>query len=412
MTSSSTSNTLRRETTFLLAPTFTELASDGSVQSRRALQDADFVWPDDDESGSDDDDENTLDYSRRQLSISQHTNVTRANVLAAAQRVRSALATRFLPLSKFKYESMMPSHQWTDGRPLPVADLLALCDAVTALLAAEPSLVELQSPCFVLGDLHGNYKDLSFFERSLWNLGPDLTPASFLFLGDFVDRGPHSIETAAYVLCMKAIAPRTVSLLQGNHESPLTNGDVDHYGKGSFKSQCHELYGAVDGERVWIAFNGAFSQMPIAATIDRRIFCVHGGVPRAVVDSPPGSLLPRIRALQRPLEASEFVTDLLWSDPADADTVLGVNGFPRGFGPSSRGEDVAVFSEEAVAEFFAKTGLLAFGARTSAAVARRAIHALCSCGDDLQLESLLWWFQQCRCVVGGTQSITNHCVQD
>jgi Ca2+-binding EF-hand superfamily protein len=350
------SNTLRRATTFSLAPTFTELASDGSVQSRRALQDADFVWPEDEDDTESDDDENTLDYSRRQLSISQHTNVSRANVVAAAQRVRSALATRFLPVSKFKYESMRPSHQWKDGRPLPVADLLALCDAVTAVLAAEPSLLELQSPCFVLGDLHGNYKDLSFFERSLWNLGPDLTPASFLFLGDFVDRGPHSIETAAYVLCMKAIAPRSVSLLQGNHESSLTNGDVEHYGVGSFKSQCHALYGPVDGERVWLAFNCAFSQMPIAATIDRRIFCVHGGVPRAVVDAPPGSLLPRIRALQRPLEPSEFVVDLLWSDPAEADAELGQDGFPRGFGPSSRGEDVAVFSEEAVAEFFAKTG--------------------------------------------------------
>ena len=51
--------------------------------------------------------------------------------------------------------------------------------------------------CF-LGDLHGSYKDLEFFSASLWKLGIDFTPSKYIFLGDFVDRGPHSVEVFYY----------------------------------------------------------------------------------------------------------------------------------------------------------------------------------------------------------------------
>ena len=92
----------------------------------------------------------------------------------------------------------------------PGHSLAALRDSIMkvahharCLTSQDPRLLALESPCHVLGDLHGNLVDLQFFRNCLWPAGPAAAAGSFVFLGDFVDRGPDSVAVAAYVMAMK-----------------------------------------------------------------------------------------------------------------------------------------------------------------------------------------------------------------
>lgn len=82
------------------------------------------------------------------------------------------------------------------------------------------SLSERPERTFVVGDLHGCHQELgSLFEFLTKDEG--LTSNDLLvFIGDYVDRGPHSKETIDLLIEIKKEYPATI-LLRGNHEDML-----------------------------------------------------------------------------------------------------------------------------------------------------------------------------------------------
>ena len=79
----------------------------------------------------------------------------------------------------------------------------------------EDMLVQVKAPVKVCGDIHGQYYDM----LRLFEYGKMPPESSYLFLGDYVDRGRQGIETICLLFALKIKYPGQVTILRGNHES-------------------------------------------------------------------------------------------------------------------------------------------------------------------------------------------------
>lgn len=238
--------------------------------------------------------------------------------------------------------------------------VISVCNMCREVVAKEPLFVHLKSPIVVFGDIHGNFADMAYFLEKVIAFDDVMlkyTTQHLLFLGDYVDRGAFSLECVMYLFALKVINPSKVTLLRGNHESPEVNGDMDVYGYSSFKYQCLDKFGRDRGVDVWVAVNEVFQFLPVIADIDKKIFCVHGGLPQYTggedrrLEILSDQAFPRIPVVQcaDPTNIAQrmMVNDLLWSDPAPPDQQLD----RYGFGPNPRGPDIKTFGARAVDMF-------------------------------------------------------------
>ncbi|KAG1326336.1 Serine/threonine-protein phosphatase [Cocos nucifera] len=100
-----------------------------------------------------------------------------------------------------------------------------LCYAAEQIFVQEPTVLQLKAPVKVFGDLHGQFGDLMrlFDEYGFPSTAGDITYIDYLFLGDYVDRGQHSLETITLLLALKIEYPENVHLIRGNHEAADIN---------------------------------------------------------------------------------------------------------------------------------------------------------------------------------------------
>jgi serine/threonine-protein phosphatase PP1 catalytic subunit len=202
---------------------------------------------------------------------------------------------------------------------LTLAEVRPLCDSARALLEEQGPVVHLSSPITICGDVHGQMADLL---RVFQERGVPSADSPYLFLGDYVDRGDNSIDVIMLLLALKVRHPHHVFLLRGNHECPEINSS---YG---FVDECRARFGSVDGPIAWRLFNDVFKWLPLCATVDNRIFCVHGGLSPELLkgrrDGDDSSI--DVEAKLRELESIDrralgtvpdrgLVCDMLWSDP-------------------------------------------------------------------------------------------------
>jgi protein phosphatase len=210
------------------------------------------------------------------------------------------------------------SSLFRESKTVSDKQFLELVDDTIKLLQSEASrdrnfvvenrLIRLKpaGEALIIGDLHGSLESLktilkgSSFKAKLENQ-PD---ACIVFLGDYGDRGPYSVEVYYVVLSLKLAFPEQVILLRGNHEGPKNllayPHDLPMQLQYRFPSGWQSIY-----EHLFQLYD----QLPLGVYVPNRYLMVHGGVS------------PKIQSLNDIANAdenSELLADLLWSDPDDA----------------------------------------------------------------------------------------------
>ena len=184
------------------------------------------------------------------------------------------------------------------GNLITEAEVKELCEKVIEILDKEPNIQKVSSPITICGDIHGQYYDL----KKLFESGGSVPDTKYLFMGDYVDRGYHCLETVLLLLALKVKFPDRIILLRGNHES----------------RQITQVYGFYDESirkyksfNVWKYCTEAFDYLGLGALVDNKIFCIHGGISRYVTN------LDDITKMERRQEIPHegAMCDLVWSDP-------------------------------------------------------------------------------------------------
>ena len=157
--------------------------------------------------------------------------------------------------------------------------------------------------------------------------------SNYLFLGDYVDRGKQSLECICLLLAYKIKFPENFFLTRGNHECASINRIYGFY------DECKKRYSI----KLWKIFTECFNCLPVAALLDDKILCMHGGLGKEL------EKVEQIKLLVRPSDVPEqgLLCDLLWSDPEDN---------PDGFGPNDRGVSVT-FNADIVENFLQQNDL-------------------------------------------------------
>ncbi|XP_075588436.1 uncharacterized protein LOC124493854 [Dermatophagoides farinae] len=225
-----------------------------------------------------------------------------------------------------------------------INNLKMICQKAEEIFALEPRLLNISSPCYIMGDIHGNLKDLLLYSQLLWKSTPFINQGRYLFLGDYVDRGQYGVECIIYLFCMKILAPQNFLILRGNHEIRDIQQQFSFYGECCTRFELE----------LWDSINRAMDRLPITAIIDGRLFCAHGGIPITITTLEQIRSVPK--RIENPLYSSFETWEILWNDPVSGGELAKIvefekDNYERGFVQNTRRGTAFQYTEWAVDRF-------------------------------------------------------------
>ena len=173
----------------------------------------------------------------------------------------------------------------------------------------------------IIGDLHGDLESLieilnrsGFLQKMRQN-----HDALMIFLGDYGDRGSHSVEVYYTILRLKLFFPEQIILMRGNHEGPEDLLAYPHDLPFQFQMRFGEEWRTAYNE-----IRKLFECLYNAVLVEERYLMIHGGLP------PQAKTLEDLAYAHARHPNIDLLEDMLWSDPNEM--IEGVRESPRGAG--------------------------------------------------------------------------------
>jgi len=226
-------------------------------------------------------------------------------------------------LHPFDWHNQIEMDSIHNNLPFNKEEIDILLKEVAQIIHKEKTLINVRSPTKVFGNLFGQYYDLMRFFEAYGNpsdVNPmgDINISTYVFLGDYCDRGTYSLETIFLLFALKVRYPDSIILLRGHHEDENVNKKLGLFEDCDKRMNDPQLYAKI---------NAIFDILPLACTIDNKILCVHGGIGSRL------NSLSEISKIQRPFSVvqdvksaeQQIIIDLLYSEYSDEITEVSIN---------------------------------------------------------------------------------------
>ena len=211
---------------------------------------------------------------------------------------------------------------------LPIKEFDIIFNKAKEILNKRENIAILKAPIAICGCINAHFDEL----KDIFKICGDASKTQYLFLGDYVNKGWNSLSVVLLLMVLLVKYPSNITLLRGNHDSRIMSNCYGFYG------ECIKKYSKPDeGKYIFEKINELFDLFQLAAIIDNKIFCVHGGL------SPKIKKIEEINQIDRKLEIPRegIIPDLIWSDPSEE---------IMEYSPSSKGAG-QFYGEKAVNDF-------------------------------------------------------------
>ena len=208
------------------------------------------------------------------------------------QSVASLIVSTYMATLKHAQDDVSKIGNTVPIPKFPEPVLVDLCNQVVERMERYPGVVPVLSDVVVVGDVHGNLHNIL---EVLLRLGFPPRRA-YVFLGNFINFGEYSLETATLLFALLLAYPESVTVLRGITES---------FSFSVFRGLTFDVTSTYKSNMLVESFTNAFCNLPFAALVKQRVLCCQ---PTTIAKHPDLNVVMRLPRQAEVMKGSEGYT--------------------------------------------------------------------------------------------------------